>query len=305
MQYSIIIPCYNISAFVNRAIDSALGQTRQDYEVILIDDGSTDGTADIIRTYSQNHSQRVRCVYQENKGPAAARNAGIRAASGEYMLFLDADDQLIPDALNVLDQVVTSQSYRYDFVYAGNYAVDSFGKIKTLSPKPKIIHNDHDFKRLLSGKGVSPTPGSIMVHKNCFQTLSYPVSIQSNEDFILFAHLFALYSGRSIPDPIVYKYKRPGSLRSNQQAIEDALGKAPDLLFDPSILPGKLFKHKPLYRSKRYLEKARIHFKNQEYAEFRKSFHQAVRVHPISAFDLQYIFRYFRSICLQLWIIFK
>lgn len=299
VRYSIIIPCYNASAFVGRAIETALRQTRNDCEVLLINDGSTDDTAEIIESYSRDHGQRVHSLHQENKGPAAARNTGIRAANGEYILFLDADDCLTPCALELLGQAVSASAHAYHFVYAGHYAVDFTGKMKISSPKPKTVTNYKDFKRLLAGKGVSPTIGAIMIHRDCFQTLSYPESIRSNEDLILFAHLFALYTGRSIRDPVVYKYKRHGSLRSDKQAITDALHKAPDLLFDSTVLPSEYHKLKPLYKAKRYLEKARIHFQCQEYSEFRKAFYQAVRAHTASVFKIKYLLRFLRSIFLQ------
>lgn len=303
VRYSIIIPCYNASAFVGRAIESALKQTtKNDYEILLINDGSTDATAEIIDSYSRDYGQRVHSLHQENKGPAAARNMGIRAANGEYILFLDSDDCLTSDALELLGQAANAPVHAYNFVYAGHYAVDFSGKMKTLSPKPKTVNNYKDFKLLLAGKGVSPTIGAIMVHRDCFRTLSFPESIRSNEDLVLFAHLFALYTGRSIQEPVVYKYKRHGSLRSDKQAITDALYKAPDLLFDSTVLPGKHLKLKSLYKAKRYLEKARIHFQCQEYSEFRKAFYQAVRAQTASVFKIIFILRYLRSIFLQFYI---
>lgn len=305
VRYSIIIPCYNASAFVGRAIESALRQTRNDWEVLLINDGSTDDTAEIIESFSREDNQRVHGLHQENKGPAAARNTGIRSAKGEYILFLDADDCLAPYALELLGQAVSASAHAYHFVYAGHYAVDVTCKMKILSPKPKTVNTYKEFKRFLAGKGVSPTIGAIMIHRDCFQTLSFPESIRSNEDLVLFAHLFALYSGRSIQEPVVYKYKRPGSLRSDKQAITDALHKAPDLLFDPAVLPREYHKLKPLYKAKRYLEKARIHFQCQEYSEFRKAFYQAVRTQTASVFTIKYLLRFLRSIFLQFCVISK
>lgn len=85
-KMSVVIPCYNYSKYVGEAIESALNQTWQDKEVIVVDDGSTDNSAEIIKKFP------VKYIYQENKGLSTARNTGIRAATGEKILCLDADD---------------------------------------------------------------------------------------------------------------------------------------------------------------------------------------------------------------------
>ena len=87
-RVSVVMPCYNGERFLAAAIDSVLAQTHRDVELIVVDDGSTDGSLDIVRRYGD----RVRLLTQANQGPSAARNRGIYAASGEYLAFLDADD---------------------------------------------------------------------------------------------------------------------------------------------------------------------------------------------------------------------
>lgn len=85
---SAVIPAYNYAHFVTEAVTSALNQTHQNIEVIVVDDGSTDGTADVLKPFGS----RIRYIYQSNRGLSAARNTGIRAARGEWIAFLDADD---------------------------------------------------------------------------------------------------------------------------------------------------------------------------------------------------------------------
>lgn len=92
---SIIIPVYNGQRYIGQAIDSILEQTYKDYEIIVIDDGSTDKTRDCIEKYGD----KISYVYQANKGPAGAKNTGIRLARGDYLQFLDADDLLLPQKL--------------------------------------------------------------------------------------------------------------------------------------------------------------------------------------------------------------
>lgn len=97
---TIIIPCYNAESFVADAIESAFAQTFKDIEIIVVDDGSTDGTIDVINRYAN----RIRILRQRNLGAPAARNNGMRAARGEFVQFLDADDILLPSKVEVCIQ---------------------------------------------------------------------------------------------------------------------------------------------------------------------------------------------------------
>ncbi len=94
---SIVIPAYNAAAYVRDAVDSALAQTYAEKEVIVVDDGSTDGTAKVLAPYRD--AGVIVYIHQENKGLSAARNAGIRAAKGEFVALLDADDIFLPNKI--------------------------------------------------------------------------------------------------------------------------------------------------------------------------------------------------------------
>ena len=95
-QVSIIIPLYNKAPYLARTLTSIQRQTFSDFEIIVVDDGSTDGGADIVRALND---ARVRLIRQHNLGPGAARNAGITAARAEFVAFLDADDEWLPGYL--------------------------------------------------------------------------------------------------------------------------------------------------------------------------------------------------------------
>lgn len=110
---SIIIPAYNAEKYIGRAIESALGQTYKDIEIIVVDDGSTDRTAEIVRSFQD---PKIRYLRQENKFQGAARNYGIKESRGEYITFLDADDMYLPE--KVERQVKFLQEHpEYDAAY--------------------------------------------------------------------------------------------------------------------------------------------------------------------------------------------
>ena len=101
MTFSIIIPAYNANAYLSRCLDSIFSQEFDDYEVIVINDGSTDNTANILSEYASKHPN-LQVLTQSNHGMSTARNRGMEMAQGEYILFVDSDDELMPHALSNL-----------------------------------------------------------------------------------------------------------------------------------------------------------------------------------------------------------
>lgn len=95
---SVIVPVYNVKPYLEEAIESVIGQSYKDLEIILVDDGSTDGSGEICDVYAQKDS-RIKVIHQENKGLSAARNTGLDICSGEYIAFLDSDDAYCKDFL--------------------------------------------------------------------------------------------------------------------------------------------------------------------------------------------------------------
>lgn len=112
-KVSVIIPCYNARKYLGQCLQSVLAQTLRDIEIICVDDGSSDGTMDILRAYADSDA-RVRVIAQQNAGAGAARNNGLRHASGEYLSFLDADDFFEPDMLE--KAVAAADLHQADYV---------------------------------------------------------------------------------------------------------------------------------------------------------------------------------------------
>lgn len=100
---SVIIPLYNKEPIIERSLQSVLSQDYDDFEVVVVNDGSTDRSADIVRSIND---PRIRLIEQENGGPSKARNTGVNNAKGDWILFLDADDELLPGALVVFCDII-------------------------------------------------------------------------------------------------------------------------------------------------------------------------------------------------------
>jgi glycosyltransferase involved in cell wall biosynthesis len=99
---SVVMPCHNAAPYVEEAIASVLGQSYPHVELIVVDDGSTDGSADILQRLAAPHPERITLIYQNRNGPFAARNRALAHANGNYIAFLDADDIWHPDALRLM-----------------------------------------------------------------------------------------------------------------------------------------------------------------------------------------------------------
>lgn len=161
-KVSVIIPAYNREHTIGRAMRSVLHQTFQDFEIIVVDDGSTDGTAKVIKRF---RDPRIRHLHHEkNRGAAAARNTGIKAACGEYIAFLDSDDEWLPEKL---DEQIGALQNAPDGVYASCtglflHLIDTNLVIKKIPCQPASW-----FKHLLLGCDLSPG-ATLVVHKSSF-----------------------------------------------------------------------------------------------------------------------------------------
>jgi glycosyltransferase involved in cell wall biosynthesis len=173
--FSVIIPVYNRAAVLETALHSVLAQTFQDFEIVVVDDGSSDDPAGVIERIADN---RIRLLRQENQGGAAARNIGIDAAAGRYVAFLDSDDVFLPHHLQ------TMHSLLKDTTGTGAYArvVVDRGDGRTILKPPRAIRPDeHMATYLLCDRGFVPTI-SLVVENRMAKRVKYAVGYRYGED---------------------------------------------------------------------------------------------------------------------------
>ena len=155
-QISVVITAYNEEAFVGIALGSALRQTRTDLEIIVVDDGSVDGTADVVNSFSD---QRIRLIRQENQGLSAARNTGIAAANCELIAFLDSDDLWVPEFCAEMAAALERQpaaGFAYSDAWWLDDSSDRFYRASAMSVNQPPEHPPSDpreFLRLLLSRG--------------------------------------------------------------------------------------------------------------------------------------------------------
>lgn len=218
-RISVIIPTYNRRDLITEAIDSALAQTFTDYEVIVVDDGSTDDTLQQLRRYGD----RIRYQFQDNRGVAAARNAGIRMARGEFVCFLDSDDLWKPEKLAV--QIRFAEAHpEYGLIASEQQYFDADGKEMNHSKAAMYrIRNGMVVEHLLFGNWI-PT-STVMLRRECLEAVGgFDEDVgQFGEDWLLWMKVAARYPIYFIPEPLaVYRfhsgqltvYKREEQFRS-------------------------------------------------------------------------------------------
>ena len=153
---SVVIPCFNQARFLGDALASVTAQSDVDHEIIVVDDGSADDPAGVATRFA-----RVRCVRQENRGTAAARNQGLRASRGRHLLFLDADDRLLPDALAVGVDAL-ERSPECGFVY-GHVRLFGTASSDCRCPRQSPVEGSH-YRELLARNYIW-TPGAVMYRR--------------------------------------------------------------------------------------------------------------------------------------------
>ena len=144
MKLSIIVPVYNVAPYLDKCIESILAQSVSDFEIILVDDGSTDASAEICDRWAQNHPC-ITVVHKENGGLSDARNAGLAIAQGEYVGFVDSDDYICPDMYQKL--IMLAEEHNAQICTCSFTKVDGAGNIITCYPELEqdMVYQRHDF----------------------------------------------------------------------------------------------------------------------------------------------------------------
>lgn len=211
---SVIIPCYNGKRYVAEAIESALSQGHAPHEVVVVDDGSTDDSADVIRRYEQ-----VTYVRQENQGISGARNTGVTNSSGRFLVFLDADDRLLPGAL---ETGVTCMREHPDsaFVFGLCAMIDADG-----NPLPSDVVQSKNYQEgacyalQLAARSLVP-PGAALFSREAFEAAGrFDRKVGHAQDYELYLRI-----SRRFPihahNQVVVEYRRHGANASRGSAQE-------------------------------------------------------------------------------------
>jgi Glycosyltransferases involved in cell wall biogenesis len=201
---SVVIPCYNHANFLGEAIESVLAQTYSHFEIIVVDDGSTDNTAEIAAAY-----RVAQCLRQSNQGLSAARNAGIRNSNGKYLVLLDADDRLLPNALQSgIDAFDRQPECGFVSGHVQNVADDG-SPIST----PETNCGESDHYRLFLQSCYIRTTGAVMFRSTIFQSGElYNPALVAVADLDLYLRMSRKFPVTCHHQVVIQYRKRPDSM---------------------------------------------------------------------------------------------
>lgn len=208
MKISVVIPVYNLENYIEATLDSVVGQTYQDIEIVVVDDGSSDDSPTILDRYASQHPV-VRVIHQQNKGVTTARLTGVKNATGDYIGFVDGDDLIDPDMYERL--LVNAVKYDAEISHCGYRLVKSDSIDYFYNTGELLVFNRSDgVKQLLEGSRFEPSLCNKLFHKRLFGDwlLLNPVdtAIKNNEDLLINYFLYSAAEKSVYEDFCPYQY---------------------------------------------------------------------------------------------------
>jgi glycosyltransferase involved in cell wall biosynthesis len=182
---SVIIPCYNSEKYVSRALESVLKQTYGDYEIILVDNNSSDGTVEILYDYEKKYPEKIKVLHEQTQGSPAARNKGLFEAKGEWIQFLDADDEIMENKIET--QLSLVKDLKADVVAAAScrYKTLANGEVKHL---PRQIETKDPWRGILTSK-LGITSANLWRRKALLEVNGWNSDISSSQEYDLLFRL--------------------------------------------------------------------------------------------------------------------
>lgn len=209
---SIVIPAYNYAETLPRTVDSVVPQLSDDCELIVIDDGSTDNTPQVIAALQQKYPGKIAAERKINGGLASVRNRGIEVARGDWLIFLDADDEMADGAIEHIRQHIHTNP-RTRFVAGGHVSVSPNGRRGVHTPGSMPDESIAKVRAYLLDKTLALSNGACVMHRDVFLRGNYPEAFRSAEDIPVFAQVLASYPCSVLDEPLALIHKHADSLR--------------------------------------------------------------------------------------------
>lgn len=293
-KLSIIIPAYNYAEKVAHAVLSVVEQLTSECELIVINDGSTDNTAQVLQQLLDATDNAFRVVTKPNGGLASVRNLGIELAQSDYFIFLDADDRLYENAIqNILECLAANP--QAEMVIGGTVSVwANESRKKESLPGPLPATAMGRVRGYLLDKTVSPSNGATVMHRNIFNKGKYPEHFRNSEDIPVFAQALANNNCLILKVPLAYIYKSPTSLRHNVEYHRQVGLHLVDEIFESGRLSNEYRLLKKPFVSQRALSLFRGYYLAGLYKEARQMYCFALKNSWASALKLSYTRKYLR-----------
>jgi glycosyltransferase involved in cell wall biosynthesis len=296
MLFSIIIPTFNYGRYIARALQSVLAQPLNDYEIIIVDDGSTDNTLEILQPYLSKY-RHIQFLTQQNQGPGKARNRAANNAIGEWLIFLDADDYLHDNAFAIFTQAMQQHPHASVIMAGHSKQYEDQQPKKGCSPVLSINREKNVVDFIL--EKLRWQPGSFTVKREVFLSLGgYAESVYHREDKVLWGRLIANADVVAVSDPVVCVCAHPGRLRDDHQSRHKEALQYIEILFDPTYMPPAFQQLKALAYAREYLSLLKSYYHQKDYHKAINAFHQVVKLFPSTLLRLQAL-KYYLLACLR------
>jgi len=209
---TVYITNFNYGKYIKQAIESVLNQSFQDFEIIIIDDGSTDNSKQIIESFS--HHSKIQVIFQQNKGLNVTNNIALRVAQGRYIMRLDADDYLEKNALELMSEVLEKDA-ELGLVFPDYFMVDAQGDVMNIEKR-------HSFEKEVSLLDQPAHGACTMIRKKFLQSLGgYDEQFKCQDGYDLWIRFTAKYKVTNINTPLFYYRQHGENLTSNENKILD------------------------------------------------------------------------------------
>lgn len=221
---TIVVPVYNVEKYLCRCVDSILNQTYKEFEIILVDDGSTDSSGEICDSYSEK-SEKIRVIHKKNSGPSIARNTGIETAVGNYITYIDSDDVVHPDYLKELYELLVRNDAELsccNFSFFSDEKEPDFELDKTY--QEFVLSGVDAMEGMLYGRFHGTSACAILMKTEMAKANKFPPKKYHEDDLISFKYFYSASKVAVTYEPMYFYFQRPGSImhcKYGQIAIDE------------------------------------------------------------------------------------
>lgn len=294
--FSVVIPVFNYGHCVERAVRSVLDQSYPALEVIVVNDGSTDDTDIVMRGLVALGDQRLRYISQTNQGLSAVRNRGLQESRYPWLVFLDADDEMCPGALEAYQACATAcPSAR---LLIGGHVSATTDRQTSIAPLEASAERKLNFANYLNKK-LTISNGACAMHRSLFESVSYDPALRHTEDLPVFAHILANYNVACFSTPVAMIHKHAGSMRHDVDAALKVGLSLEAKIFDDNGLPQWAEALRKPYRARRLISLIKLCERAGRYQDVGRLYRELFRVSPLQALSPRYLRRFLRSLWLS------
>ena len=288
---TIVIPTYNYARYLGKALGSCMRQSYARLEVIVIDDGSTDDTEDVVRSFEDG---RITYYRQENQGVSAARNKGLSLAKGSFITFLDADDYLTDDSIEQRLRIMLTDGDIH-FVISTTYSQDDHGT--------RVFRDGFSIGDTLSEslceellmKRIPFATCAVLVRTSRARKFEFPVGLTNGEDLVYFSKIFFRTRGRFLSKPTAVTWTHADSLRHNIKDLKEQRTGLVEAIFDDPYFEGRLDHMRKAFAAHRCFELFRRFYRSGDTRLARNYYKQAISTQPSRLLKIDYLIKFLRT----------